>query len=143
VQFDVLYLPTYLPELDGDYATFYARMLEQIVRVDELGYTTAWLTEHHFAPYGGTLPNPAVLGAAIAARTRSIRIGSAVTVLPLHNPLLVAEDFAMLDVISGGRVDFAIGRGSVLAEFAEFGVDYAYGREVMEEATQVANACPA
>jgi natural product biosynthesis luciferase-like monooxygenase protein len=137
VQFDVLYLPTYVPELDGDYASFYGRMLEQIGWADELGFTTVWLTEHHFAPYGGTLPNPAVLGAAIAARTRRIRIGTAVTVLPLHNPLLVAEDFAMLDVLSGGRFDFGIGRGSVQVEFEEFGIDYQNSAAVMLEATDL------
>ncbi len=122
VKFGVLYLPTYVPELDGPEGTFYARMLEQIELADGLGYETVWLTEHHFDVYGGTVPNPAVLGALIAARTRRIRIGTAVTVLPLHNPLSVAEDFAMLDVISGGRLDFGIGRGSVKGEAEEFGL---------------------
>lgn len=139
MKFDVLYLPTYVPELDGDVATFYGHMLEQIVLADKLspGFSTVWLTEHHFSPYGGTLPNPAVLGAAIASRTRRIRIGTAVTVLPLHNPLLVAEDFAMLDVLSGGRLDFGIGRGSVQVEFQEFGVDYAESAQAMVEAIDV------
>jgi natural product biosynthesis luciferase-like monooxygenase protein len=122
VKFGVLYLPTYVPELDGPEAQFYARMLEQTQLADELGYETVWLTEHHFDVYGGTVPNPAVLGAVIAARTRRIRIGTAVTVVPLHNPLNVAEDFAMLDVISGGRLDFGVGRGSVQREAEEFGM---------------------
>lgn len=122
MKFGVLYLPTYVPELDGPEATFYARMLEQIELADKLGYETVWLTEHHFDVYGGTVPNPAVLGALVAARTRRIRIGTAVTVLPLHNPLTVAEDFAMLDVISGGRLDFGVGRGSVHREVEEFGL---------------------
>ncbi|HEY2593570.1 MAG TPA: LLM class flavin-dependent oxidoreductase, partial [Chloroflexota bacterium] len=100
-----------MPDLDGDTPTFYAHMLEQIVLADTLhpAFTTVWLTEHHFSHYGGLLPNPAVFGAAIAAKTTRIRIGTAVTVLPLHNPLQVAEDFAMLDVLSGGRFDFGIG----------------------------------
>lgn len=122
MKFGVLYLPTYVPDLDGPEATFLEHMLDQIELADQLGYETAWLTEHHFDVYGGTVPNPAVLGAVAAARTRRIRIGTAVTVLPLHNPLLVAEDFAMLDVLSGGRLDFGIGRGSVAAEIQEFGV---------------------
>ena len=137
MKFDVLYLPTYVPELDGDVATFYRHMLTQIALADELGYTSVWLTEHHFSRYGGTLPNPAVFGAAIAMRTRRIRIGSAVTVLPLHNPLLVAEDFAMLDVLSGGRLDFGIGRGSVQVEFEEFGVDYSRSAAAMLEAVDI------
>jgi natural product biosynthesis luciferase-like monooxygenase protein len=122
VKFGVLYLPTYVPELDGPEATFYAHMLEQIELADELGYQDVWLTEHHFDVYGGTVPNPAVLGALVAARTRRIRIGTAVAVLPLHNPLSVGEDFAMLDVISGGRLDFGLGRGSVQREAEEFGL---------------------
>ena len=122
MKFGLLYLPTYVPELDGPEATFYGRMLEQMEVADELGYASVWLTEHHFNVYGGTVPNPAVLGAVVAARTRRIRIGTAVTVLPLHNPLTVAEDFAMLDVISAGRLDFGVGRGSVIREAEEFGV---------------------
>jgi alkanesulfonate monooxygenase SsuD/methylene tetrahydromethanopterin reductase-like flavin-dependent oxidoreductase (luciferase family) len=58
----------------------------------------------------------------VAARTRQIRIGTAVTVLPFHNPVIVAEDFAMLDVLSGGRLDFGVGRGSVLREADELGI---------------------
>lgn len=121
MKFGVLYLPTYVPELDGPEATFYARMLEQIELADDLGYANVWLTEHHLDVYGGTVPNPAVLGALVAARTKRIRIGTAVTVLPLHNPLSVAEDFAMLDVISDGRLDFGLGRGSVQREAEELG----------------------
>jgi natural product biosynthesis luciferase-like monooxygenase protein len=122
VKFGLLYLPTYVPELDGPEATFYARMLEQMQFADELGFTNVWLTEHHFDVYGGTMPNPAVLGEMVAARTRHIRIGTAVTVLPFHNPVIVAEDFAMLDVLSGGRLDFGVGRGSVLREAEELGI---------------------
>ena len=122
MKFGLLYLPTYVPELDGQVGGFYERMLEQIARADELGYASVWLTEHHFDLYGGTIPNPAVFGSVVARATRNIRIGTAVTVLPLHNPLLVAEDFAMLDVLSNGRLDLGIGRGSVSAEYREFGI---------------------
>lgn len=137
VKFGLLYLPTYVPELDGPVGRFYNSMLEQIDAADQLGYDSVWLTEHHFDVYGGTLPNPAVLGAQIAQRTRRIRIGTAVTVLPLHNPLIVAEDFAMLDVISDGRLEMGIGRGSVLGEFDQFGISHESSSEVMEEAAEV------
>src|ERR671937_313834 len=109
-------------------------MLDQIVRADELGYASVWLTEHHFDVYGGTIPNPAVFGTAIARATRNIRIGTAVTVLPLHNPLLVAEDFAMLDVLSNGRLDFGVGRGSVQAEFRELAISPEDSAGVLAEA---------
>ena len=137
MKFGLLYLPTYLPEVDGAFATFYGRMLDQIALADELGYDSVWLTEHHFHPYGGTIPNPAVFGAAIAQRTRRIRIGVAVAVLPLHDPLLLAEDFAMLDVLSNGRLEFGVGRGSVLAELRELGVATEGSAEVMLEATEL------
>lgn len=123
MKFGLLYIPTYVPELDGPAAVFYNRMLEQIARADELGYEGVWITEHHFHEYGGMLPNPAVFGATIAHATQRIRIGTAVTVVALHNPLIIAEDFAMLDVLSQGRVDLGVGRGSVPAEFREFGID--------------------
>jgi natural product biosynthesis luciferase-like monooxygenase protein len=137
MKFGLLYLPTYVPELDGGLPEFYGRMLEQIAFADELGYDSVWLTEHHFDPYGGTIPNPAVFGVAVAQRTRRIRIGVAVSVLPLHNPLLVAEDYAMLDVLSNGRLDFGVGRGSVPAEFMEFGISPENSAEVMVEATEL------
>src|SRR5918911_239361 len=137
MKFGLLYLPTYVPELDGSVGTFYERMLEQIVRADDLGYASVWLTEHHFDFYGGTIPNPAVFGAAVARATKNIRIGTAVTVLPMHNPLLVAEDFAMLDVLSNGRVDLGIGRGSVTAEYREFGISNEQSASVMAEANDL------
>lgn len=137
MKFGLLYLPTYVPELDGPPAEFYDRMLEQVAFADELGYESVWLTEHHFDFYGGTLPNPAVFGAAIAQRTSRIRIGVAVSVLPLHNPLLVAEDYAMLDVLSNGRLDFGVGRGSVPTEYDQLGVSADDSAEIMVEATEL------
>ena len=137
MRFGLLYLPTYVPELDGSYGEFYGRMLEQISLAEQLGYDSVWLTEHHFHPYGGALPNPAVFAAAIAQRTTRIRIGTAVTVLPFHNPLLVAEDFAMVDVLSNGRLDFGVGRGSVPAEYRQFSLSQEQTFEIMAEATTV------
>src|SRR5919199_1697948 len=122
MKFGLLYLPTYVPERDGEPADLFERMLDQISLADELGYHAVWLTEHHFHRYGGLVPNPAVLGAAVAARTRRMRIGVAVSVLPLHHPLTLAEDYAMLDVLSRGRLDFGIGKGSVLEEYRQFGM---------------------
>ena len=137
MKFGLLYLPTYVPDLDGPVGTFYDHMLEQITRADDLGFSSVWLTEHHFNVYGGTIPNPAVFGAVVARATRRIRIGTAVTVLPMHNPLLVAEDFAMLDVLSAGRLDMGIGRGSVTAEYREFGISNEDSAATMAEAADL------
>jgi len=96
--------------------------LEEIKFADELGFDSAWLAEHHFSRYG-ILGNPLLLGSAIAQSTRRIRIGTAVVVLPFHNPLRLAEDAAALDIISGGRLDLGVGRGYQPGEFNGFGID--------------------
>src|SRR5687767_2502869 len=111
---------TSLPPGRGDAATL-AECVEQIVAADELGYDGFWLTEHHFDTYGMACLSP-ILGYA-AARTRRIRLGAAVWVTPLHHPLRLAEDVAALDVLSGGRINFGVGRGYAPVEFAGFDVD--------------------
>ncbi len=102
--------------------------VRQCVLAEELGYDRVWLTEHHFTPYGR--PASQLLAAHVAAKTEQIRIGLAVIVLPFHHPLLIAEDIAVLDHLSNGRVDFGVGRGNQPAEFERFGIDMndAYGR---------------
>jgi alkanesulfonate monooxygenase SsuD/methylene tetrahydromethanopterin reductase-like flavin-dependent oxidoreductase (luciferase family) len=112
MKFGTHMLPTYMAETDGRLADFYRRMFEQISEVEKLGFDQAWVTEHHFGGYGGTLPHPPTFLAAAAQRTSRIRLGVAVAVLPLHNPLDLAESYAMADVISDGRIDFGIGKGS-------------------------------
>src|SRR4051794_38940777 len=92
ISFDYYLLNSYVPEIEGDASALYARWIEQIVLADELGFGCAWLTEHHFHPFGGMLPSPQLLIAALASRTRRIRMGPAVTILPLHNPIRIAED---------------------------------------------------
>jgi alkanesulfonate monooxygenase SsuD/methylene tetrahydromethanopterin reductase-like flavin-dependent oxidoreductase (luciferase family) len=89
---------------------------------DQLGFDSAWLAEHHFSRYG-ILGNPLMMGAALAETTKRIRIGTAVVVLPFHEPRRLAEDSAMLDVLSGGRLDLGVGRGYQPLEFAGFGID--------------------
>ena len=97
-------------------------MFEQIIEVEKLGFDQAWVTEHHFGGYGGTLPHPPTFLAAAAQMTSRIRLGVARRrVLPLHNPLDLAESYAMADVISDGRIDFGIGKGSEPVEYRKFG----------------------
>ncbi len=122
MRFGAHYLPTYVPKLDGPTPQFYARMFEQMDLLDELGYDDVWVTEHHFDEYGGTLPDPPTFLAAVARTTSRIHLGVAVSVLPLRNPLQIAESYAMVDVISNGRLEFGLGRGSTPKEFESFGV---------------------
>jgi natural product biosynthesis luciferase-like monooxygenase protein len=123
MKFGAHYLPTYIPELDGTAPEFYRRMFEQMVLLDQVGFHQVWVTEHHFHEYGGTIPDPATFLAAVAGRTSRIRLGIAIVILPLHNPIEVAESYAMVDVISGGRLNFGVGRGTP-AELEQFGIGY-------------------
>jgi alkanesulfonate monooxygenase SsuD/methylene tetrahydromethanopterin reductase-like flavin-dependent oxidoreductase (luciferase family) len=122
MKFGAHYLPTYVPDLDGSVGEFYARMFAQIEELDRLGFDHAWITEHHFGEYGGTVPHPPTFIGAIARTTKRIRLGVAINVLPLHNPLDVAEAYAMADIISGGRLEFGVGKGSEPMEYQRLGV---------------------
>ena len=104
--------------------------LEQIEYADRLGIEEVWLGEHRFSRHGLLSGIWSFLG-AVAGRTKNIRIGTAVIVLPLHNPVLVAEEVAMLDVISGGRINFGIGAGYQRQEFEGVGVDIDTSRETV------------
>jgi len=115
---------------------FYRQSLDQCVLVERLGYDTFFVAEHHFHEYGA-FPNPAVFLAAAAMRTTLIRLGTAIATLPFRNPLTVAEDYAMLDLISGGRVVLGVGSGYLAHEFAGFGIDGAEKRARFDEALSV------
>jgi alkanesulfonate monooxygenase SsuD/methylene tetrahydromethanopterin reductase-like flavin-dependent oxidoreductase (luciferase family) len=101
----------------------YAEALEQIAHADALGIHQVWLTEHHFMD-DAYCPSPMIAAAAIAGRTRQIRIGQGVVLLPFYgHPLRLAEDAAVLDVVSGGRFELGVGRGYRPHEFEGFGMD--------------------
>ncbi len=137
MKFDYYVLNTYYRELDGPAPELYAKWTEQALLAEELGYDTTWLTEHHFRDFGGMLPDPQVLIAALAARTSRMRFGTAVTILPLHHPIRIAEDMAMLDNISGGRIDVGVGRGMPHVEYDIFGGDWPHAQEYVEEAVEL------
>ena len=99
----------------------YARGIEQAQAAETLGFRNVWLGEHHFSTYG-YLSRPLQLATYIAAKTKRLRVGTAVIVVPLHHPLLVAEEIAMLDILSGGRADVGLGRGYQRYEFERFGL---------------------
>ena len=99
----------------------YAAGLDMVQWADELGFMLLVLSEHHGSS-DGYLPSPLVMAAAAAARTRSIRINVSAMVAPLHDPLRLAEDAAVVDLISGGRLDLVLVNGYVADEFAMFGV---------------------
>jgi alkanesulfonate monooxygenase SsuD/methylene tetrahydromethanopterin reductase-like flavin-dependent oxidoreductase (luciferase family) len=93
-----------------------------VVEAEHLGAGSVWVTEHHRFP-DGYLPQPLVLAAAIAARTRAIRIGTAIVQAPLRHPVHLAEEMAVVDLVSGGRLEVGLGAGYSVDEFRLFGAD--------------------
>src|SRR5467141_3408186 len=101
----------------------YREILDQIAWGENNGFDDVWLSEHHFIE-DGYLPSVLPVAAAIAARTKRIRIAPGVLLMPFHNPMRLAEDIAVVDVISGGRLELGVGAGYKLEEFESFGVPF-------------------
>jgi alkanesulfonate monooxygenase SsuD/methylene tetrahydromethanopterin reductase-like flavin-dependent oxidoreductase (luciferase family) len=114
----------------------YARGIELAQVAEELGYHSVWLAEHHFSTYG-YLSRPNQLATYIAAKTTRLRVGTAVIVVPLHHPLIVAEEIATLDVLSGGRLDVGLGRGYQQYEFGRLGLELNSARQRWDESVDV------
>jgi alkanesulfonate monooxygenase SsuD/methylene tetrahydromethanopterin reductase-like flavin-dependent oxidoreductase (luciferase family) len=106
----------------------YADVLALAEAAEESGLSTLWVAEHHFQP-GGVCPSPPVLLAACGQRTRRLRLGVLVSVLPFHRPIELAEQYAMVDRLTGGRLNLGVGSGYIPLEFEGFGVDPATKRE--------------
>src|SRR5579864_4982469 len=109
------------PERRVDLATVYARALERIEIMDRSGYDAVWLAEHHFSDFS-VCPSVHMVGTMAAARATRLRIGTGVSLAPFYHPLRLAEEVALLDVLSGGRVNWGAGRGFARVEFENFGV---------------------
>jgi alkanesulfonate monooxygenase SsuD/methylene tetrahydromethanopterin reductase-like flavin-dependent oxidoreductase (luciferase family) len=121
---------------DRSAAQVYASEIEQLVAAEAQGYDAVWVAEHHFSRYG-IAPSIHLTAAHLAARTRRLRIGTAVTVLPFFHPLRAAEEIAMLDQLSGGRIDWGVGRGYQGHEFAGFGVDISQSHLIFREQIEI------
>ena len=126
-------LMTHLPWPEGkEPRKILEETIEEVQHGEALGFDCAWFAEHHFTRYG--LGSSSMLVAAgIAAQTSTIRLGLAVLVPPLHNPIRLAEDTATLDLISNGRLDVGFGRGAARYEFVPFGIDAGETQERFQE----------
>lgn len=124
------------PHDDRSLTDIYAESLDAIVYAEELGYDYVMLTEHHFVE-DSYCPSLLPMAAAIAARTKRIRIVPYVLLLPFHNPLRLAEDVAVVDVISNGRFELGVGAGYRKEEFDGFGMQRSQRKARMDEGCEV------
>ncbi|CAN0429612.1 unnamed protein product, partial [Discosporangium mesarthrocarpum] len=114
----------------------YRDFIDYVGEAEELGYHSVFLVEHHFTGFGQVSASLNLL-TFLAARTRRIRLGTAVVVLPWHNPVLLAEEAATVDLLSNGRFDFGVGKGYRPNEFHGFNVDQDTAQERFDEALEV------
>jgi alkanesulfonate monooxygenase SsuD/methylene tetrahydromethanopterin reductase-like flavin-dependent oxidoreductase (luciferase family) len=117
-------------------ADVYQRALDRIEVMDRSGYDAVWLAEHHFSGYS-VCPSVHVMAAHVAARTRNLRIGMAVTLAAFYHPLRIAEEVALLDVLTGGRINWGAGRGFDPREFAVFDVPADESTDRFREAVEI------
>ncbi len=129
--FVLLQCPEWKTEKDA-----YDEVVEQAVLSEEMGFDSIWLAEHHFSRYS-IAADPLVLAAHIAAKTKRIQIGLAVAVLPFHNPVKLAEQAAIVDILSNGRFVMGVGRGYQRQEFDRLNLDIANSRGMFEESLEV------
>jgi alkanesulfonate monooxygenase SsuD/methylene tetrahydromethanopterin reductase-like flavin-dependent oxidoreductase (luciferase family) len=127
----LMYIPAYESGFAQPFAVWYAQMLEQIALADAAGLHGVWLAEHRIPGYAFAAPQLFLTAAAL--RTNRIRLGTAVCLVSLHHPVQTAEDFAALDVLSGGRLNFGAGRGQFPYDFAVAGVPLEESRERFDE----------
>jgi alkanesulfonate monooxygenase SsuD/methylene tetrahydromethanopterin reductase-like flavin-dependent oxidoreductase (luciferase family) len=124
------------PERRVALAQVYERALQRIGIMDRSGYDAVWLAEHHFSSFS-VCPSVHMIGVLAAARTTRLRIGTGVSLAPFYHPLRLAEEVALLDVLSGGRVNWGAGRGFSRVEFDNFGVPPEESAERFREAVEI------
>lgn len=135
MEFGLFTLMDFYPDRHNE-PRYYQDTIDLIVESETNGYTSAWLGEEHFYSFG-VCPSPQIMLTALAQRTESMRLGTSISLLPFDHPLRKAEDFAMVDVLSGGRLDFGVGRGSIQRHFAGFGVDPTESKPRYEESLTI------
>ena len=115
---------------------YYAEAMEQVLHAERLGYNSVWFTEHHFTRHGIVSATTSVL-AYLAGVTNTIRLGTAVTVMPFHNPVQLAEQTATVDVLSNGRLDLGVGRGYQWGEFHRMNIPMDEASRRFEESMEI------
>ena len=124
------------PESGLSHQALYAAIMDQVAWLDGLGLDLVWFTEHHFVD-DGYLPSWIPVAAAMAARTKRVRFSCDVCLLPFNHPIRLAEDLAVLDNISGGRVEIGVGMGYAPHEFRGFGMPVSRRVSLTDEGLEV------
>ena len=128
------------PDSGIETSALYAEILDQVAWLDQLGLDLVWFTEHHFVE-DGYLPSWIPVAAAMAARTRRVRFSSDICLLPFSHPVRLAEDLAVLDNLSGGRIEIGVGMGYAPHEFRGFGIPLPQRLSRTEEGLEVLRRC--
>lgn len=132
MRYSVFSVNDHHPRLPRTVPQLYGEVMAQCALAEALGYDTFFCAEHHFHEYG-VVPDPAVMLSALAQRTRRIRLGTAISILTFHDPRRIAESYAMLDMMSGGRLVFGVGSGYLAHEFVGYDRDPKEKRERFNE----------
>lgn len=129
----------FLTHLEGaeEPRQIYQETLELFVAAEQLGFDVVWVAQHHFKERSGCLPSPFPFLAVAAERTRRLRVGTSIVILPLENPLRVAEDAAVVDTLSDGRLELGVGSGGDAVEFQAFGIDPAQRHALTTHGLQI------
>ncbi len=126
------------PKPDGE---LYSECMDQVELADKLGFHSAWSVDHHIMAGHSHMPAPEMFFSALARRTKQIRFGTGVIVLPLAHPIMTAERIATLDQLTGGRVEFGTGRGGHRADYDAMEVPYQENRERWAEDLEIIKTC--
>ncbi|GAB4223059.1 MAG: LLM class flavin-dependent oxidoreductase [Gammaproteobacteria bacterium] len=132
MDYSLFFLLDHYPASSQSIDDVYQNVITQSKQAEKLGYYGIYVAEHHVENYG-VLPNPALLLAWVGQQTQSLKLGTAITILPLHSPLRVAEEYALLDLLSNGRVELGVGSGFLANEFTCFGQDIENKRQLFDE----------
>lgn len=135
MQFGLMTLFDFFPDRQNELA-YYRDTLDLMIYAEKLGFDSVWVGEEHFYSLG-ICPSPQLFLTALARETTRVRLGTSVSVLPLENPLRKAEDYAMLDLLSGGRLNFGVGKGGYPKHFEGFRVPMPEMRARYEEALEI------
>ncbi len=137
MKFSLLYLPAYDPVTHGSVQDLYKQIFDEVDFAEREDFHRVWVAEHHVGGYGGQLPCVPVILSALAQRTRRIGLASGGVCVPLHRPLELAEQLAMVDVLSNGRLEVGCANAFLPYEFAAYNVDMDESRELFRENIEI------